>query len=68
MHEQTALIDELLYDCYHNNHFVIITNATPTNNTHKEMKELHLVLFVLLLVRLVHVYGQEPTNRPSNGK
>ena len=32
----------------------------------KGMKELHLSLFVLLLVPLV--YGQEPTNRPSNGK
>ena len=48
------------------NYPVIITKATPTNNTHKGMKELHFSLFVLLLVPLV--YGQEPTNRPSNGK
>ena len=32
----------------------------------KGMKELHLPLLALLLVPLV--YGQEPTNRPSNGK
>ena len=32
----------------------------------KEMKELCLSLCLLLLVSLV--YGQEPTNRPSNGK
>ena len=35
---------------------------TPT----KRMKDLHLPLFLLLLVPLV--YGQEPTYRPSNGK
>ena len=52
------------FQCYHNCR-VIINNATPIpiTSTHKGMKELHLSLFVQLLV-----YGQETTSRPSNGR
>ena len=67
IYEQTALIDELHFDSYHNNHFVIITNATPYQQ-HSQRNE-GATFFTVCAVTIVPLaYGQEPTNRPSNGK